>query len=592
MRRLVCAGILGLWSLGGCDCGPGTQNVLPWLVLDEASLDFGPLALDDTGTQTLRLAAGTSADVQLTITLEDDSGHFTLDPPPTLIPGSGTADVVIRFTPTRVDTFVATLDVKSNDPDVQRGNKRILLSGQGMSPRVEVLPVALSLGAIACPPRSAPPPACVDQDAVTLRSTGEVPLTLGEIVLRGRDGAPLPENLRLMTLDASGATLEPDETLAIAVRWAPSSAEQPSQVGTFEAELVVPSNDPEHPETVIPLTLIGLPNSPPQACIRVKDVTRRRIWSEFNPATGAYEVRRDPAFPVRASEYVDPADPARAQVRPGMTVRLQADPTCTSDPDEDPLSYVWSIGPTGSGLTVTPSGSPPTEARVSELIDPGQSEVTLVVSDSVNPPVVATFVLDAIPRDDLYLQLGWPDPSAANVDLDLHLILDEGPNVSGPGDLFCLQDCFSFHTNPRWFEDAGCFDGDPGTPCVESLANDPLYELDDLGGGPRVETMSLAEVPFGSRLRVAVHYFGGDEKAVTPVIRGRLKGVEFGPLTPEEPLDGIGDVWFGAELTFPAEVPETDPPTPQPPPFATGTQARTTRPGVGEYDGSVGLCLP
>jgi hypothetical protein len=583
--------LLAALAAASCDCGAGTGDVQPWLDLAEDSLDFGAVALDTTATQTLRLRAGTSADLALTITLEDQSGVFTLDPPPTLVPGSGSVDLVVRFTPPVVETFAATLDIQSNDPDSARGRRRVLLSGQGMSPRLEVLPGALRLTAVACPPRSSPPAACVDTDLVTVRSSGEVPVTLGEVTIRGRNGAPAPAGIRLQTLDASGATIEPDESLTISVRWSPSSAAEPAQVGEFEAELVIPSNDPRSAETVVPLTLTGLPNSPPTACIAVKSVTRRRFRRLPNP-DGTSSVVVDPAFPVPESEYLDPALPGEIQLRPGMTVTLGAGPSCTLDPDDDVMSYVWSMSPAAAGLTLSPQGSPPVTARLSEIIEPGRSTVTLTVGDSVNPPVATGLVLNAIPKDDLFVQVGWPEESAANVDLDLHLVLDSGPGVSGPGDVFCEQDAFVFNPNPRWFEGPECFDEDPATACTETLLNDPRYLLDDTGGGARVESIALAEVPFDSKFRVAVHYFGGLEKPVVPVLRGRLKGVEFGPFSPTETFARIGDVWFGAEITFPPEAPVTVPVTPQPPPSATPLQTRARRFGAGEsYDGSVGLCF-
>lgn len=550
-----CAFRFGLWSLlatlGACECGQRVQQVAPELGLNDESVDFGLVAVGDTALQTVRLNALTSADIELKVTL-DDNGEGAFSFPvaaPDVVPGSGFVDVRLAFSPPDAQVFAATLDIVTNDPDAGRGRRRVMLSGEGKRPQVAVSGGPVELSAIACPP-SASSDRCRDTGAVTVENVGLVTLTLGEVALVARPDGALVPNLSLTKL-VSRSQLAPGQKLEVPLQWRPAPAQgQPDEDARYEVLLRIPSNDTEQPVVDVPVSAYAAPNEAPRACIHVTSVTRL----EYQAGS-----RTPLPVPVPVGEWWLEASPGVLQVRPGYTVTVSTQPAsgdpCTYDPEGDAVTPAWTLAsPPKSRASMSAQAA----TQSTFVIDAeGEYEVSLTVRDSLQLAGVAGLTVNAIPRDDLFVQLSW-EPETPAVDLDLHLLADAGPRTDvdgvtepyGPATLFCEQDAFVFNPQPNLFDE-------------RRVADDPRFLRDDQGSAGRLESISLVEAPEGSRFRVAVHYFAGNTQA-TPTLTFHLRGQAFGPFTLEEPLAQAGDVWLGATIEFPVDDDPDDELTPLP----------------------------
>jgi hypothetical protein len=325
--------------------------------------------------------------------------------------------------------------------------------------------------------------------------------------------------------------LEPGGRLAVDVVWAPSAAEVTSPFDAA-ARLVVTSNDPLRPTVEVPVSVHADPNARPLAAIRVVSVTRR-IFTRT--PTGAIQ-RSTVAVPL--SEYLctdagTGCVVGELQLRPGMKVKLSADGS--RDAEGDALVTTWSLAakPTESRTAPTPAKTVETDVDVDAV---GRYTVQLVVADGLAQTDTASLVLNAVPRDDLAVQLAWQD--AAGMDLDLHLLLDEGPGVTTPAKPFCTQDCFFYNPAPAWM----------GT----GTEDDPFLLRDDQGSSGMLESLSLQTAPSDSRYRVGVHAYSLGTYTAQPTVTLRLRAGEVvQTVTPATPL-ADGDFWVVGTVSFPA----------------------------------------
>jgi len=560
---VACVGLVAM--LAGCDCGAAVQKVQPSLGPVPDELAFGPVAVGGRRTLMLTLTATTAAELKLAMAVREPVTPFSIEGAlPEVIDPKGSVDVAVTFAPAARETYAATLVITTDDADPGRGRREVLLSGTGQDPRIEVTPGALSLSAVACPEGSTAA-ACSDTAIATLRSVGDVRLEVASVALRGVGDGLVPAGLSLAR-DVVATGLEAGGRLDIALVYRPLRADV-TEAFDGSAELVVASNDPARPSVVVPVAVHARPNAPPVADLRVVEVTKRvytRVAGQIRRSTVSV-----PAAEYTCADLSQGCTPGELQLRPGMKVRLSS--AASADPEGDRIVTRWSLPQRPAESRAAPGAPSAVETDV-DLDAVGRYEVWLAVVDGLGQSSSASLVLNAIPRDDLAVQLAWQD--APGADLDLHLLLDAGPGVTVPARPFCTQDCFFFNPSPAWM----------GT----GPEDDPMLLRDDQGAAGQLESLSLAMAPAGSRFRVAVHAYDVTGAAPTPSVTLRLRGGEtVRTLTAPGPLAG-GDLWVVAIVEFPAVG------------AATVTPAQTVLeptdsplPAAGQYSafaGDVGVC--
>ncbi len=564
-RRLVAVAVGALVVAGGCNCSPThVQKVDPALGPVPDGIDFGLVAVGDSGTQVLTLIAESSADLSLDAHIEDPSGPFRVSPaPPSIIPGDGDVVLTLLYSPTKVGTDAGTLVINTDDPDHARGDRRVLLSGQGKSPEIQVTPDRITMAATACP-TGASSATCSASTSFSIKNVGQVPLKLGTVDLEPQDPSkPIPPVSQLGIAPLiSTSTMTAGQTVTSQVVWKPlPSLLTGSAAETFDANLVVPSNDPAHPTVKVPVEVTANPNLPPKVCLSVAKVTQTVYLYQNGEATPQQQTLPAQDYDCAQNPALDCPAGVSAAVRPGAVVTLTSEGTdpatgkpCTFDPEGGVLSYAWSTDftpdPSATQATsraeVTP-GTPPSTGAL-QLDAVGSYTVHLVVKDNLGQPASASVTVDGVPHDDLAVQLSWQGQQYQGADLDLHLLTDQGPNLSGPAVLFCEQD--TFWGNPAW-PVFGNWDGG----AFEAI---PHLLRDDQGTAGQLESTSLISAPPDSKFRVAVDLWNpgplGESGAITPTLDVWLKNdAVHQTLSPTTALQGTGDVWVAAEVDFPTD---------------------------------------
>jgi hypothetical protein len=296
-------------------------------------------------------------------------------------------------------------------------------------------------------------------------------LSLGEIGQTGSGAFSLG-------FDPSGQTIAPDNTIPLILSYTPSQSAGDS------GALLFPSNDPDEP--LVELVLIG------------------NGGGDFD-------------YPIADID-------CPGQSEPPTWVTL--DGSASTDPaGYEPLTFQWAIVTRPSysqgelSDTITESTNLFTDVA-------GHYVVSLVVENTIglkSPPTKCS--LDAIPADDLHIELTW-DTSRA--DLDLHLLEDGADFFERPGD------CNFCNPNPSW----GAAGGE----------DDPRLDLDDRAGfGP--ENINIKS-PANGKYPLRVHYF--DDQGDSAVV-AKVRIYTYGLLADE--LSRVmhrNDVWDVAQINWPA----------------------------------------
>ena len=209
---------------------------------------------------------------------------------------------------------------------------------------------------------------------------------------------------------------------------------------------------------------------------------------------------------------------------------------------DGPISRVqWALvsRPADSGAALFGASS---EERNGLFLDlTGEYAVELHIWDerdvrSCEPAVLA---IEAIPREDMHIQLVWNTPNdpqqfdAMGSDVDLHLLHEGGIWDQGPWDCYWQQE------SPDW--------GELGDP-----SDDPSLDIDDTDGwGP--ENINLDNPVEGTRYHIGVHYFsdqgyGPSYATVRLYLRSQLVA-ESSPQRLEN-----GEFWHAFEVHWPSQT--------------------------------------
>ncbi len=454
-------------------CGPSDINIvnlIPELaVAPEEVLDFERVVVftDSTGEVFFSNPGRAVLDVDLVLEGPDASA-FSLDTTNFQIDEDGNRTVVAAFMPTELRPYEATIAIASNDPELPVYG--VTLIGEGReppAPEIEIIPgTQLDFG-----------PVDVGSDEVEyleIVNLGDAPLALGSIRQVGAGTFS-------MDIDPSLTEVAPGASTAVVVQYAP--IQDQGDNGT----LLVPSNDADEPEVSIELVANG---------------------------GGTFE------YPVAVIDCPGALDLAGPQ-------QVHLDGTGSYDPLGFPLTYAWTLSarPEGADPTTSldPVDQPETDLTVSVA---GLWEVTLQVTNSVGTPSVPEkCILDAVPADQLYVELSW---KGANADMDLHLARNDAGLFESPDDTsWC-------NTNPDWGSST-----DPD--------DDPRLDLDDDEGyGP--ENINVLSPADGTYL-VRVHHF---DDANDGDVTAEVKIWTFGQIAWEgSKVLARNDVWDVGQVNWP-----------------------------------------
>jgi hypothetical protein len=308
----------------------------------------------------------------------------------------------------------------------------------------------------------------------------------------------------------------------------------PLDFGTYEAVIVIESNDPDEPLIEIPVRGQAINAPVAIAGLRAPDpVNPGAPYTDADAIEPLDRVYLDGRARGTASTTHDPRNPADTSLLTDWRWEFIETPPDTSSADFD-------VQDDGTGLYsfIVPSA--------------GHYVVRLTVTntdgvDSLDTPA-SRVELSAIPAVGLHLQLSWDSPTN---DQDLHLTA-----VSEGTDRVCNEpwDCFYSNKRPRWF------DSDP----VGSGPN-PTLDRDDTNGlGP--ENTNI-EAPAPGVYRMYVHYYGGynafGQSETLATVRVWINSVQVAEysrsLDRKDAVWAVGDVtWFannsGTVIQYPSDV--------------------------------------
>lgn len=531
MRRflvLAASGWVAL-GLGGCrGCGGSVKNVSPVIGVTPVAIDFGKVKVASTQEQTLEISALSNAPLSIeTIVVEGPgAAAFEVVGAPSEVPELSQETLTVRFSPSALAAYEASLVITSNDEEHPR--LTVPLLGEGAKPVMVVTPECSA--ARKCTGSATVDPPALDFGAepfarllpievtalpsISVVNEGEVPLVVSQLAIEGADAAAFTFAGN-STLPAGGLVLEAGTGVNLAIRFKPTSESQ----AAYQAEVVIASDDIDRPEVRVKLTGTLRPNLAPEVCANITQVkpadgppisyNSAAEWSSLLvPPPGGYDFTqtRDvrPKSTVTFSALSDPNDQTR----------------CTTDPEDGRigLTYRWEVTP--------PSGAPPlafggaTNPQATLLpVFTGEYTVLLTVKDSQGHTTTTTLKFAVAIKEDLVAQLSWS--GFTDVDLDVHLIRPSA--VTSPADPF--SGAFAFFDQGANGSTSGDINGyavlrQKNTPGYDfdwgesGTHDDPRLNLDDTGSGELVENVSLdypendpacASTPCA--YKVMVHYF-------------------------------------------------------------------------------------
>lgn len=453
--------------LAGCPSDPEVHRVYPVLSVQPESLDFGEVVEDYTSTVPLGLVNAGLAELEISAVTVEGEG-FAIEDFPTVVEAGDTVMVNVSFTPPQITSYSGTLTIQSND---ENSPHVVPLTGEGVyapSPDIDVSPLNVDFGAV--------PAGTSASSWITIRNDGDGALSLGDVELAaGGSGA----FTIVSALD--DLVILPDQSVTAVLSYEPGH-----DLGDH-ATLVIPSDDPDEPTASV--ILIG-------------------------NGGGDFE------YPVALV-----AGPATAAPRDLLTIVGSG----SYDPNGlTPLTYEWTLtgAPDGSAAADELTIASDVAYLLTDLA--GEYEVQLRVTNTAGlTSAPATYTVDAIPTEQLHVELTW---DIGEGDLDLHL--QDGLT----GEIFIKPgDCNFCNENPDWASTSG--------------DDDPRLDIDDYNGyGP--ENINIDAPADGSYL-VRVHYYEtlvGESDAVATV-NIFLNGVEAASYSQ---VMSRNEVWDVAEIVWPS----------------------------------------
>lgn len=216
----------------GADGAGGTGGSAVAVVdVPAQALDFGAVWLGDAGEQTLEVANTGDAAVALTVTVSGSGLAAATEA--LLVPAGAVEPVALSWQPAQVGLFEGTVSLTSDDP---HGSWEVAVQGDARGP-------VLAASTNSWQPVNV---GCEGVFDVSLENVGNEPLTVSGLALSDDSAlsVSVPGGLPL--------TVVSGDTTAVAVTHAPLEPGAPA------VDLVVTSDDPLSPETVVALPIEGV----------------------------------------------------------------------------------------------------------------------------------------------------------------------------------------------------------------------------------------------------------------------------------------------------------------------------------------------
>lgn len=455
-------------ALTACTPETNVQQQYPEAAASPDVLDFGEVAVEYASELSFQLINGGRVELAVSnLAVDDTYGAYEVGAWPTTVAAGEQIDVPVTFHPPDFTTYTATITATTNDPD--NGTLSVALTGTGVevpTPDIAVDTLSLDFGTVGV--------GAVGTKWVVVTNEGEGVLEVSGITRAGSGSF-------LLVGDTAGFTVQPGQSTNIIVNYVPTT-----DIGD-NGSITFTSNDPDEPEVTVMFVGNG---------------------------GGDFE------YPVAIID-----GPTSATPRTTLTL----DGSASFDPNNlEPLTYKWSIVsvPEGSQSQLSEPDNLDSVYLPTDLA--GIYSAQLQVTNSIGlVGIPAIYVVDAIPQEQLHVEMSWNTGSA---DLDLHLLTSAGVIFGQPDDCnFCNQ-------GPDW--------GASGD------ADDPSLDLDaQFGYGP--ENINI-DAPMDDTYYVKVHYYedNGDEDVVATV-RIYTYGVMVGEYSN---VLHRNEVWDVAEIRWPDGV--------------------------------------
>lgn len=455
------------------------RDLVPSISVFPETIEFGEVGPPREETIDLLISNAGQADLVVTGDLQGDAPLSLVDGPIDLVvaPRDEIA-VPVHFAPPTYRAYSGRIVLHTNDE--QHAAVTVPVHGEG---------VDLPLPDIRIEPgRSVLAPdvevGTTELMVFDILNVGDDDLHIGQAALTG-------PSVFSLSVDPTDTVIAPSQRTTVIVSYAPDSVR--GDLGYLE----LPSDDPDEPTLTV--LLIGNGGGP-----------------DFEP-------------PVAV---IDPC-PATVKLTGPETLHLSG--AASYDPGGlTPLAYHWEVTRRPDASDADVPLDPDDTRDVDVYVDvAGSWEVSLVVKNPLDvPSEPASCAFEAIPEDDLHVELSWDTPVA---DVDLHLMRGGASLFEIPGD------CNYCNKNPNWG--------------VAGNDDDPRLDIDDRGGyGP--ENINILH-PADDDYTVAVHYFehNGDGP-VQATVKVWLNGAEAWSGT--RVLTGT-DRWMVGTIAWPAATFTADP---------------------------------